>query len=264
MRSIFNPLEPRLQAGSASKKGFNMKYVFEFGVRGGMHSDNTILPTQLLAREMASRMVMVLTNKPDNPATSLDAWQFTGDTTRIVWQSPTHFVAISKLDGTARGAASGKLWKKPHPGDADLSAFTYPEKPKTPSVAHFREIALNLLEQAHTQLAPHACKSRTVPSAPDTSKFQAMVSGMVEIHENFLVHGEFNATRFDRYLKIGSGVDHAFTKAVLDRFREDFQAKTGHPVTGDVSRVDGEDGSLFIQFTHGTSWGGVGIRVQAK
>lgn len=103
-----------------------MKYVLEFGVRGGAHSDNTILSTQALAQELAGRMVMVLTNRADHPAAAPEAWQFFQGAGRITWKSPTHFVSISKLDGKDRGgAASSYLWKMARAGEEDVSGFTY-------------------------------------------------------------------------------------------------------------------------------------------
>jgi hypothetical protein len=39
-----------------------MKYVLEFGVRGGAYVDNVIVPTRDLAETMARRLVMMLSN----------------------------------------------------------------------------------------------------------------------------------------------------------------------------------------------------------
>ena len=90
-----------------------MKYVIEFGVRGGAHTENLIVPTRELAESMARKLVMVFQNDPHaNGATARD-WLFDKGTVRFTWRSATHFVAVSKLDGVPRGPASGGLWSKP-------------------------------------------------------------------------------------------------------------------------------------------------------
>lgn len=90
-----------------------MKYVLEFGVRGGAYVDIVIVPTRDLAEHMARRLVMVFTNDSHaNGATERD-WLFDRHTTRMTWKSKTHFVAVSKLDGAFRGPAAASLWRKP-------------------------------------------------------------------------------------------------------------------------------------------------------
>ncbi len=41
-----------------------MKYVVEFGVRGGAHTENFVLPARKLAEGLASKLVVVFTNDP--------------------------------------------------------------------------------------------------------------------------------------------------------------------------------------------------------
>ena len=89
-----------------------MKYVLEFGARGGAHVDNWIVPTLKLAVSLASNIANSYAN--DTMATTKQQWLPTKYDVRTVWQSPTHFVALSKLDGIPRGAASAYLWRKPH------------------------------------------------------------------------------------------------------------------------------------------------------
>ena len=90
-----------------------MKYCLEFGVRGGAHTENLILPTRDLAENMARKLVMVFENDPHAIGATLRDWLFDKHTKRMTWQSETHFIAVSKLDGVMRGAASAGLWRKP-------------------------------------------------------------------------------------------------------------------------------------------------------
>ena len=88
-----------------------MKTVIEFGVKGGMHTDNQVFPTIESGQKMASALVMVFTNSNDSPIARKD-WTVSRKMPRISWENATHFVALSILDDVARGPASAKLWKK--------------------------------------------------------------------------------------------------------------------------------------------------------
>lgn len=90
-----------------------MKYVIEFGVRGGAHTENLILPTRKLASDLARKLVLAFSNNPHHPAAAPIAWHWPSSCPRMYWQSPTHYVAVSKLDGVPRGPASETLWRKP-------------------------------------------------------------------------------------------------------------------------------------------------------
>ena len=90
-----------------------MKYVLEFGVRGGAHTENLIVPTRKLAQEMARKLVLAFTNDPHHPAAAPIEWRAPAHCPRITWQSPTHYISMSRLDGVARGPASAALWRKP-------------------------------------------------------------------------------------------------------------------------------------------------------
>ena len=90
-----------------------MKYVIEFGVRGGAHTENLIVPTRKLAADLARKLVLTFTNDPHHPAAAPIAWQLPPACPRQTWQSATHYVAMSKLDGVPRGPASAALWRKP-------------------------------------------------------------------------------------------------------------------------------------------------------
>ena len=89
-----------------------MKDCVEFGVRGGAHTENQIMSTRDQAERLARSLVAVFENDPHaNGATARD-WLFSKHDTRMTWQSETHFIAVSKLDGIPRGPASAGLWRK--------------------------------------------------------------------------------------------------------------------------------------------------------
>ena len=88
-----------------------MQYVIEFGVRGGAHTENLVVPTRKLAQEIARKLVLVFTNDPYHPAAAPNEWRMPAACARETWQSATHYVSVSKLDGVARGPASAQLWR---------------------------------------------------------------------------------------------------------------------------------------------------------
>lgn len=91
-----------------------MKYVVEFGNRGGAHKDNLVVPTRELAETLARSLVMTFTNDPHAMGAGPRDWVFSKHDKRMTWTNETHFVAVSKLDGAPRGPASAALWRKPN------------------------------------------------------------------------------------------------------------------------------------------------------
>ena len=89
-----------------------MKVVLEFGVRGGPFAESIILPSQKLGAEMASNLVRVLSENNDNSIGRKAQWNVRKNLPRKSWQSSSHFVSLSILDGEPRGPASAQLWKK--------------------------------------------------------------------------------------------------------------------------------------------------------
>ena len=90
-----------------------MKYVIEFGNRGGAHTDNLILNTSDAAKKLAASLVMVFCNDPHAGGALLTDWTFEKHCKRKTWVNKSHFVAVSILDGKPRGAASNGIWRKP-------------------------------------------------------------------------------------------------------------------------------------------------------
>lgn len=87
-----------------------MRYALEFGIRGAYHKENLAIPTHKLASSLASALVCASGGVYEKGSCSAD-WNMPEGVYRKAWQSKTHFVAISKLDGVMRGPASGELWK---------------------------------------------------------------------------------------------------------------------------------------------------------
>ena len=88
-----------------------MKVVLEFGKRGGAHVDNLVFPSKKLAMQTADALVAVLSVSRGRPP----KLKLHPDAPRASWQSKTHFVAVTVLDGVARGPASDELWKVASP-----------------------------------------------------------------------------------------------------------------------------------------------------
>lgn len=89
------------------------KYCLEFGVRGGAHTDNVVIPTRALAEKLARCLVMTFKNDPHATGATARDWVMGKHCARQTWQSSKHFVSITRLDGGARGPAAAGLWRKP-------------------------------------------------------------------------------------------------------------------------------------------------------
>ena len=87
-----------------------MKIIIEFGVKGGSHTDNIILPSTKVAAQTIAAIVNAFEN--DSCATLPTSWSFGRNRGRLEWESETHFAAMTKMDGRLRGAASAHLWRK--------------------------------------------------------------------------------------------------------------------------------------------------------
>lgn len=99
----------RVRPCSLGLGGADMKTVVKFGVRGGRHCDCHIEPTTKAGNLLASRLAFVFGAKEGTGKFSVRK-----ESPRQSWESSTHFVSVSLLDGNARGPASNKLWPKPY------------------------------------------------------------------------------------------------------------------------------------------------------
>lgn len=88
-----------------------MKYVIEFGIRGGAHVDNIIVPTLALAIKLANSTQFILSAGNTDHSADKDYWKVGKSVPRKSWNSATHYVSLSCLDDVARGSASSVLWK---------------------------------------------------------------------------------------------------------------------------------------------------------
>lgn len=84
-----------------------MKCVIEFGVRGGRLSETNVLATVRAGAKLATALVHVFGGE----AQTIKGWTVKRGMPRVSWQSSTHFVSLSVLDGADRGPASAQLWK---------------------------------------------------------------------------------------------------------------------------------------------------------
>ena len=100
-----------------------MKFVIEFGNKKGYHKDNLVVNSAKQAEEIAKSLAMIFSNKLNN--ISSRSFEITKATYRITWQSETHFVAVSRLDGIDRGSASNNLWKEDHIGEPKIAEYRY-------------------------------------------------------------------------------------------------------------------------------------------
>jgi len=85
------------------------KVVLEFGIRGGYHIDNAVIPSAQLAGKLAAGLINTFSGD-DSQISSAD-WVVSRKMPRKSWTSNTHFVSVTRLDGVARGSASASLWK---------------------------------------------------------------------------------------------------------------------------------------------------------
>jgi len=89
-----------------------MKYVVEFGNRGGAYVESLVVPSWAIADQIARGLVAAFENNPNAVGARHSDWVMPKGIVRATWASQTHFVAVSKLDGVPRGPASRHLWKK--------------------------------------------------------------------------------------------------------------------------------------------------------
>lgn len=86
------------------------KYVVEFGRRGGCHTDNMVVTSEMTARRVVANFVRAVDPLAHNGCAQSD-WFMLKGVFRKSWQNVSYFAAISLLDGVDRGSAAEKLWK---------------------------------------------------------------------------------------------------------------------------------------------------------
>ena len=97
------------------------KVVLEFGVCGGAHTENIIVPNAKLAARMAACLHMTFKNDPTlASAKEIKTWTISARQTRVTWTDSKHFVSVTMLGSTHKGPASGHLWKGQETKPTDL------------------------------------------------------------------------------------------------------------------------------------------------
>lgn len=86
-----------------------MKTCVEFGLKDGVFSPSNILPTIKLGQKLAAELVWVLSQGKESHASDEHYWAVSKAIPRIEWQSDTHFVILSVLDGEPRGPGYPKV-----------------------------------------------------------------------------------------------------------------------------------------------------------
>src|SRR5688572_25246530 len=76
-----------------------MKTCLEFGVRGGQLEESIVLPSIKLGMRLAASIMRTYKNESVSPT----YFALNKHDVRITWQSDTHFVSLSMLDGIPRG-----------------------------------------------------------------------------------------------------------------------------------------------------------------
>ena len=97
-------------------------------------------------------------------------------------------------------------------------------------------------------------RDASIPSAPDTSKFTATVSGWIRFDENFSVSGGYYgfSRSFTYGLKIGGNFNYGNPRFMMNYVLKYISHTYGLPVYG-----EGEKPS--IQKTDGTNWSAIGV-----
>lgn len=128
-------------------------------------------------------------------------------------------------------------------------------------------IALRAAKSTAAQYKRYETAGKSVPSAPDSSKFRATVSGMVEVGP-VTIHQSFSGLshHYQVFIKIGSAIESKKAKEIRDDFLGEFDDSLDNAIDGDVglklnTTYECSDGKRFtIGTTDGSNWGGIGVR----
>jgi hypothetical protein len=100
---------------------------------------------------------------------------------------------------------------------------------------------------------------RSIPSAPDSTKFLAKQSGMIEYAPKTQVPGgSYGFSRFfQTFVKIGGTVDYKIKQEMADEFKNWYDSITASPNSTVFITSDGY--KVFFDTVEGTNWGGYGL-----
>ena len=109
----------------------------------------------------------------------------------------------------------------------------------------------------------HEAKTDSIAAAPDTTKFRATRSGMIDFERNVHIHGgQYGVPKTHAYfIKIGGNVDSKISKKIGEELAQDID--DFNDASDSVFKIPGTlacaDGYVMLQEEHGTNWGGFGL-----
>ncbi len=111
------------------------------------------------------------------------------------------------------------------------------------------------LEDIVSKYNSHTTDSDFIPTGPDSSKFSAKRSGMIEVaHKVNIYGGQYQMSRFFPVaIKVGGKVD----SNIHNQIKNDVEQLWASLVND--SSVETNKGTLRFDFTQGTSWRAYGI-----
>lgn len=133
------------------------------------------------------------------------------------------------------------------------------------SAKDFLEDIERAMEQVADSYAHEVTDPISRPSAPDTSKFRATVSGMIQVEHNVHIHGgQYGIPRtYSVFLKIGGRIDHKIAteikNEVVKRVAKIVDDPTGLKIPASLYC---DDKVVGMEQTEGSNWGGIGFNVR--
>lgn len=100
------------------------------------------------------------------------------------------------------------------------------------------------------------------PAGPDTSKFRATVSGMIQVEHNVHVHGgQYGSPKtYKVFLKIGGGIDYKITKKIKEEVMDLVEELIDVPHNFKIPcTLYLDDQIVQMSEEDGSNWGGVGF-----
>lgn len=123
--------------------------------------------------------------------------------------------------------------------------------------------AREIMQELAEEFAEHQAQSSSVPSAPDTSKFRAQKSGMIEYVGSIEIPGQYHTAKYHDFMKIGSNVFPEIKRKLHAEFADELASSLGLPSL--PKNFETNDGYIAIFSTvEGSNWGGFGIMFSKK
>ncbi len=120
------------------------------------------------------------------------------------------------------------------------------------------EIA-DIMSELEQKYKSNETSSQTVKSAPDTSKFVEVKSGIIKLEKNVSTHSHYGGTtQWKVFLKIGGAVEPSIRKKIMSDFRNELSKLIDRPAGEESTVIYCDDAKVIVGTADGTSWGGVG------